>query len=157
MDNQEEKQPFLGHLEELRKRLIASAIAVGIGFAICYFFSERIFQVLIEPLKAVMHCFSGDEALLREYISSGLYISFTCNVTFAKAHGLREVLKFMPLERLLLETDCPFLAPQAKRGQRNEPAYLTYLVEAIAENTGIGRDEIARVTTENAKRFFNIS
>jgi len=61
MDNQEEKQPFLGHLEELRKRLIVSAIAVGIGFAICYFFSERLFQVLIEPLKAVMP--EGDQLI----------------------------------------------------------------------------------------------
>jgi TatD DNase family protein len=107
-------------------------------------------------LRGVMHCFSGDEQLLREYIDAGLYVSFTCNVTFDNAHRLRQVLKAVPPERLLLETDSPFLSPQAKRGERNEPSYLTYLADAIAVNNGVTREEIERITAENARELFRI-
>ncbi|MFH1867865.1 MAG: TatD family hydrolase [Candidatus Omnitrophota bacterium] len=114
-------------------------------------------QYLGAPLRGVMHCFSGDKTLLREYLDAGLYVSFTCNVTFERAEGLREVLKYVPVERLLLETDCPFLAPQAKRGERNEPAYLQYLVNTVSESLNISKQEVADITTQNAKRLFNIS
>jgi TatD DNase family protein len=109
------------------------------------------------PIKAVMHCFSGDEESLREYLDMGIYISFTCNITFKNADRLRNIVKLVPIERLMLETDSPFLAPQVKRGQRNEPAYLTYLVWALSEILSISKEEIERLTTENAKRFFNIA
>ncbi|NQT90923.1 MAG: TatD family hydrolase [Candidatus Omnitrophica bacterium] len=108
------------------------------------------------PVRAVMHCFSGDEEMLKQCLDLGMYISFTCNVTFKNAAKLREVLKAVPVERLLLETDAPFLAPEGKRGQRNEPAYLRYLLEAISENLGISKDEVERITTENAKNLFGI-
>jgi len=108
------------------------------------------------PVRAVMHCFSGDEEMLKQCLDLGMYISFTCNVTFKNAAKLREVLKAVPVERLLLETDAPFLAPEGKRGQRNEPAYLRYLLEAISENSGISKDEVERITTENAKNLFGI-
>ena len=108
------------------------------------------------PPRAVLHCFSGDAQLLKECLDLGLYISFTCNVTFKNADRLREALKATPIERLLLETDSPFLAPQEKRGRRNEPAYLTYLAEAIAGNLNISRDEVERITTKNAKELFQI-
>lgn len=117
---------------------------------------EAVKENLDIPPRAVIHCFSGDEELLKECLDLGLYISFTCNVTFKNADGLREVLKATPIERLLLETDSPFLAPEGRRGQRNEPAYLTYLVETIAENLGIAKDDVERITTENAKRLFQI-
>jgi len=107
-----------------------------------------------KPFKGVMHCFSGDEELLKKCLDAGLHISFTCNITYKNADRAREVLKAAPLNRLLLETDSPFLAPQAKRGTRNEPQYLTYLTEAIAENLNIAKEEVERVTTENCKRLF---
>lgn len=108
------------------------------------------------PVQGVIHCFSGDSTLLREALEMGLYVSFTCNVTFKKADSLRETLKATPIERLLLETDSPFLAPEQKRGQRNEPAYISYLVDAISENLNIGRDEVERITTENARTLFRL-
>lgn len=117
---------------------------------------EALRENLDRPLRAVMHCFSGDAQLLKECLDLGLYISFTCNVTFKSANRLRDVLKAVPIERLLLETDSPFLAPQEKRGERNEPAYLTYLAEAIAENLKISRDDVERITTKNAKELFQI-
>jgi len=109
-----------------------------------------------KDLHGVMHCFSGTKEVLAECLDLGLYISYTCNVTFKKADILREALKETPIDRLLLETDAPFLAPQAKRGQRNEPAYLTYLVETISQVTGVDREEIEKVTTANAKNLFQL-
>ncbi|NQT95888.1 MAG: TatD family hydrolase [Candidatus Omnitrophica bacterium] len=108
------------------------------------------------PFKGVMHCFSGDEKLLRRCLDSGLHISFTCNVTFKKADRLREVLKRTPIDKLLLETDSPFLAPQTERGKRNEPAYLRYLVDAIAEDNEMQKKDIEEITTQNARRLFGI-
>lgn len=108
------------------------------------------------PPRAVLHCFSGDDELLKKCLDLGLYISFTCNITFKNAGRLREILKGTPIERLLLETDSPFLAPEGKRGQRNEPAYLTYLVETIAENLNISKDDVERITTENSRRLFQL-
>jgi len=120
--------------------------------------SAMLFKALEEnldkPFKGVMHCFSGDEKLLEKCLDAGLHVSFTCNITYKNADRAREVLKAAPLNRLLLETDSPFLAPQAKRGKRNEPQYLTYLTEAIAENLNIAKEEVERVTTENCKRLF---
>lgn len=107
-------------------------------------------------VKGVMHCFSGDEDFLNQCLDIGLHISFTCNVTFKNAGRLRDVLKKAPMERLLLETDAPFLAPQIFRGKRNEPSYLEYLVREIAGVKGISEEEVAGVTTENAVKFFGL-
>ncbi|NQT46769.1 MAG: YchF/TatD family DNA exonuclease [Candidatus Omnitrophica bacterium] len=107
-------------------------------------------------LKGVMHCFSGDEEYLKECLGLGLYVSFTCNITFKNAKRLREVCCNTPIERLMLETDCPFLAPQVVRGSRNEPANLRYLVELLAELKGLTVEDVARITTYNAKSFFSI-
>jgi TatD DNase family protein len=106
--------------------------------------------------RGVMHCFSGDERFLKECIDLGLYLSFTCNITFKKADALRVVAKEVPVERLLLETDAPFLAPQKFRGKRNEPAYLPYLVEEWAVITGLTKNDIARITTHNANALFKL-
>lgn len=146
---------FIGLSRELNLPLILhcreEAADKGIASRLLF---EAVKENLDRPPRAVIHCFSGDEELLGECLNLGLYISFTCNVTFKNAARLRRILKATPMERLLLETDSPFLAPQAKRGQRNEPAYLTYLVEAIAQTQGITKDEVERVTTENAKTLF---
>jgi len=105
-------------------------------------------------VNAVMHCFAGDADFLKKCLDMGLYISFTCSLTFKNAKNLREVAKDMPPERLLLETDAPFLAPQEFRGKRNEPAYLTYLVDAWSNILGLSKEDIGRITTHNANTFF---
>ncbi len=108
------------------------------------------------PVKGVMHCFSGDSVFLKECLDMGLCISFTCNITFKNAGRLREVAKIVPLDRLLLETDAPFLAPQVFRGMRNEPCYVKYLAEELSRIKGIGLEEVSEITTDNARRLFGL-
>jgi TatD DNase family protein len=109
------------------------------------------------PFKAVVHCFSGDEDFLKECLDLGFFISFTCNITYNKATQLRKLVKVTPLDRLLLETDAPFLPPEGFRGKRNEPAYVKYLAKEVASIKEINLEEVGRVTTNNAKSFFNIT
>jgi len=106
------------------------------------------------PLRAVVHCFSGDEAFLKECLDLGFLISFTCNVTYKKAENLREVLKLVPLERLLLETDAPYLSPEGFRGKRNEPFQVRLLAEFAANLRKLEVGEISEATTRNARKFF---
>lgn len=107
-------------------------------------------------LRGVIHCFCQDRKFLELCLECGLFISFTGNITYKKAENLRELVKFMPLERLLLETDAPYLAPQAVRGKRNEPAYIEFTAKEIARIKNLDFEEVARVTTLNAKTLFNI-
>jgi len=108
------------------------------------------------PVKAVVHCFSGGEDFLKECLDLGFLVSFTCNITYKKADALRNLVKITPLERLLLETDAPFLPPEGFRGRRNEPAYVKYLAHEIARIKEIDIEKVAKVTTDNAKQFFSI-
>jgi len=114
-------------------------------------------EVYKNNVNGIMHCFSLDENYLEECIKMGLYISFTCNLTFKNAKHLREVAKKVPPEKLLLETDAPFLAPQQFRGKRNEPSYLVHLVQIWAELLKLSEQDIERITTQNAKRLFKLS
>ncbi len=107
------------------------------------------------PLKAVVHCFSGDEKFMYTCLELGFFISFTCNITYKKASMLREVVKKIPLERLMLETDAPYLPPEGLRGRRNEPGNVFLLAEEIAKIKGLSKEEITQVTTNNARIFFN--
>lgn len=109
-----------------------------------------------QPIRGVMHCFSGDDAFLEKCLDIGLYVSFTCNLTFKNANALRQTAGRVPTERLLLETDAPFLAPQEMRGKRNEPAYLTSLVAEWSKILGLSGEDIARITTHNANKLFNL-
>ncbi|KPK97083.1 MAG: hydrolase TatD [Omnitrophica WOR_2 bacterium SM23_72] len=110
-----------------------------------------------EVLEAVVHCFSYGADFLKECLDLGFFVSFTCNITYKKAEALRDLVRVAPLERLLLETDAPFLPPEEFRGQRNEPLYVRHLAREIARIKEISLDEVARVTTHNAKKFFRIS
>ncbi len=110
-----------------------------------------------QGLRGVMHCFSGSSDFMKECLDLGLLISFTANLTFKKADDLRIVARDIPPERLLLETDAPFLAPQAMRGQRNEPAYLTHLVGEWSRLLDLFKDDVARITTHNANSLFRLS
>jgi TatD DNase family protein len=108
------------------------------------------------PIKAVVHCFSGDEIFLKDCLALSFFISFTCNITYRKADNLRNLVKITPLERILLETDAPFLPPEGLRGRRNEPLYVKNLASEIARIKEINLNEVAQVTTANAKNFFKI-
>lgn len=120
--------------------------------------SDTLFRAMEEtldmPYKGVMHCFSGNSDLLQKCLDAGLYVSYTCNVTYKKADSLRAVLRKTPLERLLLETDSPFLSPQERRGTRNEPAYIQYLLKSVSENIGVSEREIEERTDRNAHDLF---
>lgn len=107
-------------------------------------------------LKGVLHCFAGDPDLQRAALDQGLLISFTANITYPKADLIRTAAKETPLDRIMIETDCPFLAPQAFRGQRNEPSYVVKVAEKIAEVKGLTAEEVALATTANARRLFGI-
>ena len=107
-------------------------------------------------LKGVLHCFGGDMELGKQALDLGLFISFTGNITFPKADKVRQAAKELPLERIMIETDCPFLAPQLFRGKRNEPAYVVEVAKQIAEVKGISLEDVAMQTTQNAKKLFKI-
>lgn len=104
----------------------------------------------------VLHCFSGDREMALEAIEMGFYISFAGPVTFSNAHRLQELARVLPLERILVETDCPYLAPQPHRGQRNEPANVYWVAARIAALREISLQQVAEVTTENARQLFGL-
>lgn len=120
---------------------------------------EETIQTLKENLPArrgVFHCFSGSKNLAREALELDFFISFSGIVTFKKAVDLREVAAEVPLDRLLVETDCPFLSPIPFRGKRNEPAHVVEVAKCLAAIHGVEVEEIARVTTENFVRFTGV-
>lgn len=104
--------------------------------------------------KGVIHCFSGDIDLARNFIELGYYISIPGTVTYKKASRVKEVACDIPLERMLVETDAPFLAPVPKRGKRNEPLFVTYTAMEIARIRSMEFEEVAGATTQNAKDLF---
>ena len=103
----------------------------------------------------LLHCFSSGPELARVGVELGGYVSFSGILTFPKSEELREIAKTLPLERMLVETDAPYLAPKPFRGKRNEPAYVAHTAAVLAETVGVSVDEIARITTENAFRIFS--
>lgn len=113
-------------------------------------------NIIGSPVNGVMHCFSGDERFLKICLDMGFFISFTCNITYKNAGRLRDVVKLVPMDRLLIETDSPFLAPQDFRGKRNEPMHVRYAAEEVARIKGLDLDEVAEITTNNAARFFGL-
>lgn len=106
--------------------------------------------------KGVMHCFSGSAETAREIVAMGMYVGFTGVVTFKNAKKALKALETVPLDRLLAETDCPYMAPEPNRGKRNYSGYLPYTVAAMAAVKGVSPDEMAEITAENAERLFNI-
>jgi TatD DNase family protein len=102
----------------------------------------------------VLHTFSGDLAMAKQAIDQGFYISVSGPVTYRNARQLPDIVRALPLNRLLVETDCPFLAPHPHRGKRNEPAYVQLVAERIAEIRGLDLEDLAEATTENAQRLF---
>jgi TatD DNase family protein len=105
--------------------------------------------------RGVMHCFSGGQKLAQQSLDLGFYISFSGIITFKKADELREVVKYVPLDRILVETDSPYLAPLPHRGMRNEPAFVAHTAQMAAQLKGITMEEVAAKTTENFFQLFN--
>jgi len=105
----------------------------------------------------IMHCFSGSVETAKECLEMNFYISLGGPVTFKNAKKPKEVAAEVPLDRLLIETDCPYLAPHPFRGKRNEPAYVKLVAEQIADIKQVSVEEVARITTENAKKLFGIN
>ncbi len=103
---------------------------------------------------AVLHCFTGGRKLAMRALELGLYVSFSGVITFNKSEELRDIARDVPLDRLLVETDAPFLAPMPFRGKRNEPSYVVRTAAALATVKGVSNDEIARVTTDNFFRLY---
>lgn len=107
-------------------------------------------------LTGVLHCFTGTLEFAKRALEQGFYISFSGVVTFRQSHALRQVAKALPTDRLLVETDAPFLAPQGHRGRRNEPAWVSLVGETLGRLHGVRTEEMARITTANARRLFRL-
>lgn len=107
-------------------------------------------------LSGVIHCYSGDVEMMHKFLDLGLYIGLDGPVTFKNAHGVHEVAKAVPIDRLVIETDGPYLTPAPYRGKRNEPAYVSYVAEKIAELKGMSYEEVCEITTENGLKMYNM-
>ena len=104
----------------------------------------------------ILHCFSGSREMARDVLNLGMYIGIGGTLTFKNARKVREVAEFVPMDRIVLETDCPYLAPEPFRGKRNSSDLIRYVAEALAEIKGISAEEVERITLENAKKCYKI-
>lgn len=117
------------------------------------------YDILNENLNGntgIIHSCSASAEMVKELVKLGLFISFSGSVTFKNADNVRNAAKAVPLDRILIETDCPYLTPVPYRGKRNTPAYVKFTAEKLAEIHGLSYEEIVSITSENAKRVFNI-
>ncbi len=109
-----------------------------------------------EDVGGIIHCFSGDQEVAKDCLNMGFYISVGGILTFANSKELRRIIRGLPLDRILLETDSPYLTPVPYRGKRNEPAYVVHVAEALADLKGIAFDEVAETTTLNACKLLGL-
>ena len=109
-----------------------------------------------EECGGIIHCFSGDDEMAKKCIDMGFLISVPGTITYRNAEGYREIIRRIPLESLLVETDAPFLTPVPFRGQRNEPGYVRYTAQQVAEVKRVSFERVAEVTTENALRVYRL-
>ena len=146
--------------KELFVKQLEIADRAGVPFCIhCRDAAEDVYNVLKENKHLInhsglMHCYSEGKEWYKKFLELGLYLSFSGNITFKKAD--RTFLKDVPLDRILVETDSPYLSPEPFRGRRNQPKMVQYMIEKIAEEVGISSEELRKITTENAKRFYNL-
>lgn len=108
-------------------------------------------------MGGVIHCFSYSKEMAREYLSMGFYLGIGGVLTFKNAKKLKEVVEYMPMKQMVLETDCPYLAPDPHRGKRNSSLYLPYVVEAVSQIKKISKDEVIEITNQNAKRLYRLT
>ncbi|MCC6670142.1 MAG: TatD family hydrolase [Planctomycetes bacterium] len=145
----QQERALLAHLELARRAGLPVILHCRDAFA-------RLFALLAPyaPLRGVMHCFSGGPDEARTALDLGLHLSFAGPLTYPKSDALRAAARSAPLDRILVETDAPFLPPQGWRGQKNEPAYLVATVARLAAERGSSPDAIAAATTANARALF---
>jgi TatD DNase family protein len=110
-----------------------------------------------EGFRGIMHCFGGTPEMALALMPLGFLISFAGNVTFKKAENLRQAARSVPIDKLLVETDCPFLTPEPLRGKRNEPAYVAHTAKFLADLMGVSHETLAEQTTANFLRFFKMN
>ncbi|AMM91242.1 TatD family hydrolase [Peribacillus simplex] len=161
LDYHWDKSPKDVQMEVFRKQI---RLAKKVGLPIIIHNREAtadIVNILKEEAASevggIMHCFSGSAETALECINMNFYISLGGPVTFKNAKKPKEVAAAVPLERLLIETDCPYLAPHPYRGKRNEPSYVKLVAEQIAEIKQLTIEEVSQATTENAKKLFGIN
>lgn len=106
--------------------------------------------------RGVFHCYSGSLEMAEQLVKMGYYIGFTGSMVFANSRKLKKIVQALPEDRILIETDCPYLTPPPHRGERNEPAYVRYMAEEVARLRQLTPQEAARLTCENGKRLFSI-
>lgn len=113
-------------------------------------------EIRAQEIPGVVHCYSYSKESARDYLELGYYFGIGGVLTFSNAKKLKEAVAYIPMDRILLETDCPYLAPVPNRGKRNSSLNIPYVVTELAGIKGIGEDEVIRITTENTKRLFGI-
>lgn len=150
---EDQKIGFLRHIEASRQTQLPLVIHSRSA-------DEDMSAILTEETSRgafpfILHCFSAREALAKTGVELGGYISFSGILTFPKSQELRDIAKDVPLDRLLVETDAPYLAPKRWRGKRNEPSYVVNTAEVLAEVKGVSYAEMARITTDNALKLFS--
>lgn len=150
-DKEKQREYFSRQMDEAKKRGLPVIIHDRDAHGDCFD------MICAHPgVAGVMHSFSGSAETARELVKRGWYISFSGTVTFKNAARVREAAAAVPHERILIETDCPYLAPHPHRGEINHSGYIRYTAEAVAGVLGISFEETARLTSENAKRLFGI-
>lgn len=121
---------------------------------------DDVLRILVEEQAqqagGVLHCFSGDLAMAKQVLDLGFYLSFPGTITYPKNEAVRELIKALPIEALLVETDCPYLSPQPFRSKRNEPAYVRHTAELLAQIKGLTLEDVARITSLNCRKLFGI-
>lgn len=148
--------------EDSLRRHLALATELGKPIVIhCRDAEERLATIVREagmpPRGGVIHCFTGNASAARAFLALGFYISFSGILTFRNAAQVREAALVVPTERVMVETDAPYLAPEPHRGLRNEPAYVVRTLEVLARLRGVQTDVLAQATTENTRRLFVLS
>ncbi|MGO4436237.1 TatD family hydrolase [Rhizobium sp. RAF56] len=150
---EDQKTGFLRHIAAARETQLPLVIHSRAA-------DEDMAAILVEEtgkgaFPFILHCFSSGAALARTGVELGGYVSFSGILTFPKSEELREIAKTIPRDRLLVETDAPYLAPKRWRGKRNEPAYVVNTAEVLADTLGVSFEEVSAFTTENAYRIFS--
>jgi len=155
--------------EQLRLMRLQLELAERLGLPVvihCREAEEDMLSVLVDwtsttqrvgnQAPGVIHCFNGNSEIANKYLEMGFYISIGAYIGYPSAKHLYDVIRDIPLDKLLIETDCPFLPPQRYRGQRNEPSYAPFALQALADITGNTKETIAHKTTKNAKQLFKL-
>ena len=150
--------------KEVQKRIFLEQIDLAKQFDLPVIIHDRdahgdmleLFQKEVHGVQAVFHCFSGSLEMAKELVKRGWYIGFTGVVTFKNARKAVEVAEKIPLDRILIETDCPYMAPEPFRGRRCDPSLVPYVAKKIADLRGLSPEAVAAATAENAKRCFRI-